>query len=1292
MGTQASRSHLVGVGGAGMSALARLLLESGHAISGSDAAPGAALEALRALGARVRVGHDAGGVAGAGRIVFSPAIPADNVELRAARAADLPLLSRADALAELLEGRTTIAVAGSHGKSTSGAMLAMILRCAGHDPGWYLGGVSASLDGLNARLAPGSIFVLEACEAFGALDAWRPTHALVTGLDDEHAEHYGGEDGLKLAFQSFVGRIPDAGLLVICGDDAGARPLSEPRGGGVLTYGLEDHNAVRAEVRTLGAEGSVFAILRDGGPLGEVSLGLPGVHNVLNSLGAAAMALGLGVPFETIARALEAFEGVERRWSRVGEAAGVRVFDDFAHHPAQIATAVAAGRAAVGEGGKLVVAFAPQLHSGVPRLARRFGETLSAADLVLLASLVSKDERPGLAAGFEQLAVEIAGAGTPLVRVAALNHLATAALDHLQPGDVLVTLGPDAVASVGAQVMAELAARGGEASSPLWSISRGRTVPRAAPLVDQVLAQATRRPGGRAVECGEDRLTYAELVDRARRMAAALARAGLEPGNPVAVSLERSTWRPVAFLAVLMAGGVYLPVDPALPGKRKRFMARDARANFLVGPSEAAAAFKVDLKVIDPEFLPTATGGWRRAELSEHDPAFVIYTSGTTGRPKGVVIERGSVANFARTAAEAFEVRETSRVSNVSAFGFDVAVGEMAMALGSGACLVIPSETALLAGPSLARVVRHTRVTHLSLTPSTLATLPDHGCSALTHVIVAGEACPPDLAERWGRGRAFFNAYGPTEATVLATIDRRLPGRTITIGRAMDNTCAFILGEAGAPVRPGVAGELWLSGAGLARGYLRRKELTRERFRPVRPDGRKPVRAYRTGDLAAMLPDGRIRYFGRVDDQIKLRGFRVEPGEVEACLRDHPQVTDAVVALRRDAAGTDMLVGYVVPEELAAPPLSEALRQHVAARLPAHMTPAVFVIIDSVPTSPNGKRDRTGLPDPPRGVYRAGAPPKRPAPGIEAELHRLFSAELAIEGEFGVRDSLIELGADSLRTANLFLAIEARFGVELPLEAAARDNTIELLALRIGRLLAEPPVAPDRSLAASLARTQLTYLAAWQGRRRTPESVIVTRGEGGGRSPLFWCFQGAEEHERLAAALGPAQVVHGMRSGHLIFRYTPETIAALASLYVEEVLALQPEQPIFVGGNCQGGIIAQEMVRQLQSRGCGTARLFLIDPGRFPPAAAPVSLMFGSASDLNPYRGGGEAPEAEFEAAYPAGYSVDFLPGAHGLYFEPPGIHVLAKIISGVLARASNPPRHGMRPAMVMPSLDMSQP
>ena len=766
------------------------------------------------------------------------------------------------------------------------------------------------------------------------------------------------------------------------------------------------------------------------------------------------------------------------------------------------------------------------------------------------------------------------------------------------------------------------------------------------------------------MRCGLETLSYRQLVLRASAIAGALADAGLEAGEMVAVSLERSAWRAAAFLGVLMAGGAYLPVDPALPPKRQRFMLVDARARFTVAPAGSVEDRAV--QVVDPSDLPAQDPADRRWPARPGiDPAYMIYTSGTTGRPKGVVIEHAALANFARTAAEAFEVAGTSVVSNVSAFGFDVAVGEMALTLASGACLMVPPQAAGLGGGPLGRLIREQGVTHLFMTPSALASVPLLSYPALSHVIVAGEACPQDLAERWGAGRAFFNAYGPTEATVLATVDRHRPGRTITIGRAMDNAGALVLGDDEQLVGPGVVGELWLAGAGLARGYWRRKELTAERFRMVRTDGRKSVRAYRTGDLAAMLPDGRIRYLGRADDQVKLRGFRIEPGEIEACLRSHPDVKDAVVALRGDASGQDRLVAYVVAEDADAPPSAGALKAFVAARLPDHMVPAAVVQISAVPLSPNGKRDRSALPDPPRlALLRAGRSPEAPAAGLETRLHALFRRELAIEEAFGVRDTLADLGVDSLKTAHLFLAVEAEFGVELPAETAARANTIERLADRLGELLDGPASAGSGAeLADDIVRRQQTYLAAWTGRRRTPDSLIFTRGSGEERPPLFWCCQGDAEHARLSAALGAGVVLHAMRSGHLIFRYDDANVAALAARYAKEICALQPTGPLRVGGNCQGGIIAQEVAGRLADQGREVETLFLLDPGRFPQSPAPMSLIFGAESELNPYLGGA-SPEPRFDQAYPAGYSVHFLAGAHGFYFESPVLEALAKVIA----------------------------
>ncbi len=1278
---QTGKAHLVGVGGIGMSALARLLLESGVEVSGSDSRPSPLLDDLRRRGAAIFVGHDAERVGGAARVIFSPAVPSRNAELVAARRLGIPTQTRAEALTELVAGRETVAVAGSHGKTTATAMLALVLTRAGLDPGYMIGGRTPSLDGDSARLGGGGLFVAEACEAFGALDCWSPGHCLITNIDDEHIEHYDGDEGLRRAFAALVARTAPGGVIAICGDDVIATEVCANGPATVVRYGLDLANHLRARIDISRPNGCDFTVFRDGSRLGPVSLATPGLHTVRNALGVIAVALGLGVPFDIIADALGAFTGVDRRWQFLGEAAGVRVFDDFAHHPAEVAATLEVARAALAPGGRLVVAFEPQLHSRARRLATDFATALGRADLVLLAPVDPAGEPPEVARGDEALAAAIELAGTPLIRLPEPESATGAAAD-LRLGDILVTMGPGRIGAVGGRILESLRA-GGEggqrASGPSISIGADRPLPEPASWLAQVRANAACRPDAPAVECGSATISYARLVARAEGLAAALERAGVGPEQVVAVCLDRSAQRTVAFLGVLMSGGVYLPIDPELPPDRIRFMLEDAQASVVVAdPAADAIPRDGSVTIIDPgiQRVPRAPSGRPDPVLTGAEAAYIIYTSGSTGTPKGVIVEHRAICNYARAAAEAFGVTPTSRVSQVSAFGFDVAVGDTAMALYAGACLVAPTDAEARPGPSMARFIRQAAISHLSLTPSALSVLPLGDYPALTHVVLAGEVCPPELAARWSPGRRLFNAYGPTETTVVSTFDEHASGRLLTIGRAMDNAQALILDESERPVGRGETGELWLAGAGLARGYLGRPELTAERFRTLEVAGLGALRAYRTGDLARMDPDGRIRFLGRADDQIKLRGHRIELGEIEAALHQRPDLRDAIVDLRKDASGADQLVAYVVAADGSPVPSRADIASYLAERLPAYMIPAAVVGIASAPMTPNGKRDRAALPEPPAPAVRSQASGDAPGTPLQTALAELIRHELAIEGPVGVRDAFGDLGADSLRMANIFLAVEAQFGIELPAEATFEADTLERLAAHVERTLGAPArqVQEAQSLAESIIRKQLGFISTWTGLRRDANALIVTRNPDGRRAPLFWCFQGNKEHERLAAQLGPGQPLHGMRSGHMVFRYQAETVLALASRYADEMTALQPTGAFRMGGNCQGGVIARETALQLMARGREVAMLIMVEQGKFHPYPAPVALVFGADSHLKPMSGDAES-DPMLDAAYPAGWSVQAIPGRHGTYFAPKHIEALAAAIRTSLERTQGPAR-----------------
>ncbi|MCX5202695.1 amino acid adenylation domain-containing protein [Streptomyces sp. NBC_00237] len=451
-------------------------------------------------------------------------------------------------------------------------------------------------------------------------------------------------------------------------------------------------------------------------------------------------------------------------------------------------------------------------------------------------------------------------------------------------------------------------------------------------------AQVARHPGAPALVRGGECVSYAELDARANRVARHLAGLGAGPEDVVAVALPRSVDLVVAALGALKAGAAYLPLDSGYPAERLAFMLADTAPKVLVTDARTTAALPpwtgVRVTLDDPgtaHRLAELSGApladtERFAAPRPANPAYVIYTSGSTGRPKGVVVPHTGLPALAEAHRERLGVDASSRVLQLASPSFDASVWELLMALASGAALVLPEEEGPLAGQELAAVLAKDEITHLTVTPSALETVPAHAAGELTGlrtVVVAGEACPAPLAARWAAGRLLVNAYGPSETTVCATMSEALSpqpphGAPVPIGRPVAGARVHVLDARLRPVPPGVTGELYVAGAGLARGYLGRAALTSARFVAC-PFGEPGERMYRTGDLAARTREGLLVFRGRVDDQVKVRGHRVELGEVQARLAEHPWVGQGVVLAREDVPGDTRLVAYVVPDPDADP-------------------------------------------------------------------------------------------------------------------------------------------------------------------------------------------------------------------------------------------------------------------------------------------------------------------------------------------------------------------------------------
>ncbi|MFE9727907.1 amino acid adenylation domain-containing protein [Streptomyces sp. NPDC005794] len=709
-----------------------------------------------------------------------------------------------------------------------------------------------------------------------------------------------------------------------------------------------------------------------------------------------------------------------------------------------------------------------------------------------------------------------------------------------------------------------------------WNTTRRAGLVATLPVMFQ--EQAARTPDAAALEHAGRRLTYAELNARANRLARVLVRRGIGPEHPVALLMPRSLGQITALLAVVKAGGVVVPVDPGHPEQRIAFMLRDSACALVLAAEPYAAGREeiAEVPVLVPDDEPAQepatdlADGDRNAPLTAGNAAYVVYTSGSTGRPKGVVTEHRGLLSLAVAQRERYPVEPGSRVLQLASPSFDGAVLELLMALTTGGTLVLPDRP-LLAGELLGETLAVHRISHAFIPPAVLAGLTPEGLDCLRCLVVGGEAVTASLVDRWAPGRRVLNIYGPTEATAVTLTSGALSpgGPTPAIGAPVPNTRAYVLDDRLRPVPSGVTGELYLAGASLARGYGGRPGLTASRYVGC-PFGEPGERMYRTGDLARRDRQGRVHHVGRADEQIKLRGFRVEPGEIRARLTEHPAVREAAVVLREDGPGGRALVAYAVPADGPPRPTAAELRTHLAALLPSYMVPAAYLVLDALPANANGKLDRDALPAPEPLVEAAGRPPRDER---EAALCELF-AEVLERTSIGADDGFFENGGHSLLAVRLVGRVRERLGVPVAARDLFETPTPAGLAERIGR----------------------------GAERRAPAPLLTLRGRGD-QPPLFcvhpavglgWAYAGllpwlpADVPLHALQARTPADGV-GL----------PRSIEEMADDYVRLIRRVRPHGPYRLLGWSLGAHVAHTVAGLLERDGERVDLLAVLDA--YPP-------------------------------------------------------------------------------------------
>jgi amino acid adenylation domain-containing protein len=704
-----------------------------------------------------------------------------------------------------------------------------------------------------------------------------------------------------------------------------------------------------------------------------------------------------------------------------------------------------------------------------------------------------------------------------------------------------------------------------------------RSYPQTKWLDELIEEQIERSPHAVAAVFEGEQLTFRQLGDRANQLANYLQELGVGRNTLVAICVERSAEMLVGLLGILKAGGAYLPLDPMFPHERLAFMLEDAQPHVLLSQRRLLTDLpehQSQVVCLD-ELLSMRTGapGSRRVlvDRSTEDLAYVLYTSGSTGKPKGVQIQHRALVNFLISMQREPGITAKDSMLAITTLSFDIAGLELYLPLTVGARIVVASSEAATDGQQLVALMKECKPTVMQATPATWRMLLDSGWngSSRLKILCGGESWGTELSsELLPRCKSLWNMYGPTETTIWSAVARVERDQPVLIGQPIDNTTFYILDEDGRPVPVGVPGELHIGGAGLALGYLGRPELTNERFVADRFNSEAGSRLYKTGDIVQRLPGGSLEFLRRADHQVKLRGYRIDLGEIETLLEHQAGIRQCVVTVQGDDPAEKRLAAYIVPTDPQAAPNVDDLRGALKQRLPNYMIPSSFAVIEKMPLTPNGKIDRRALPMTAINQTEIGSATEEldaPLTATELRVMELWEQILGMP-KLSVRDNFFESGGQSLLAMRLIAAIHREFSANLSLQTLFFAPTIQSQAKAIDEI-------------------------AFKG----VKDHLVPLQKGDPSRPPFFLIHSYHLYPVLPKRLGKDQPVYGIQERSTHVQMDDWALESMMGRYVEAIRSVQPHGPYFIGGFCSAAIPAFEVARQLREDGELVPLLAIID-------------------------------------------------------------------------------------------------